>query len=163
MAPATPDLLELRRLVDAYAVAVDDRDPDALSALFAEGGALLVYEAGSDELQHAYRNGELAQLTTDLERAYARTFHLVGNAVVDVDGDRATGTVYCLASHIRDGSRGATIATMPVRYRDRYVRTGDGWRFHERVATVLWRERGPAQWPPRDSDGSGRSMEGATP
>jgi hypothetical protein len=144
------DELDLRRLVDAYAIAVDDGDSDALASLFAPGGSLLVYNAGSDKLEHSYRDDQFAQLTATLAEAFERTFHLVGNVVVHLNGDRATGTAYCLASHLRDDGRGPQVGDLRVRYRDRYLRTDDGWRFEERAATVLWRERRPTnQWPPK--------------
>ena len=149
------DELELRRLVEAYGVAVDDGDPGALAELFVSDGVLLVYEAGSDELRFAYRDARFEPLTEDLSRAYVRTFHLVANAVITIEGDTATGTVYCLASHLRDVGRGAQVGTMPVRYRDRYIRTAAGWRFAERVATILWRDRRPAVWPPSGADAGG--------
>lgn len=150
MQTETADLLELRRLVDAYASAVDDRDGAAMAALFVPDGALLVYEAGSEELAYSYRGpDELATVASEMERLYERTFHFVGNFVCDVDGDRATGSPYCVAQHLRDDGRGPQIVVMPVRYRDTYVRTPAGWRFEERICIVQWRERRLAmQWPP---------------
>jgi hypothetical protein len=144
------DLLELRRLVDAYASAVDERDGAAMAALFVPDGSLLVYEAGSDELAFSYQgHAELATVATEMERLYTRTFHFVGNFVCDIDGDRATGSPYCVAQHLRDDGRGPQVVVMPVRYRDTYVRTPEGWRFEQRICTVQWRERRPAnQWPP---------------
>jgi SnoaL-like domain len=150
---AAADLLELRRLVDAYASAVDDRDGAAMAALFVPDGTLLVYEAGSHELSYSYRGrAELATVAAEMERLYERTFHFVGNFVCRVDGDRATGTPYCVAQHLRDDGRGPQIVVMPVRYRDTYVRTPDGWRFEERICIVQWRERRLAvQWPPPEA------------
>jgi SnoaL-like protein len=147
---ATADLLELRRLVEAYATAVDDGDGEALARSFVDDGALLVYDAGTGEQTYAYRGpAELSSLPQELKELYLRTFHLVGNVVCAIDGNTASGTSYCIAHHLRDDGRGPQIVVLPVRYRDRYVRTADGWRFTERICTVLWRERRPAnQWPP---------------
>jgi hypothetical protein len=146
----TSDLLELRSLVEAYAVAVDDGDGEALGRLFVPDGALLVFDAETGEQTYAYRGpAELALLPKELKEIYIRTFHLVGNVVCEVDGDTATGTPYCVAHHLRDDGRGPQIVVMPVRYRDSYLRTPEGWRFVERICTVLWRERRAAiQWPP---------------
>jgi hypothetical protein len=146
----TRDLLELRRLVEAYAVAVDDGDGDGLARLFVTDGALLVFDADSGEQTYAYHGAaELALLPKELAEIYIRTFHLVGNVVCEIEGDTATGTPYCLAHHLRDDGRGPQIVVMPVRYRDSYLRTPEGWRFVERLCTVLWRERrAPIQWPP---------------
>jgi hypothetical protein len=138
------DELEIRRLIEAYAIAVDDLDPDAIAGLFVPGGRLLVHEAGSDELKYSYDTGSFAELTDALRAAYGQIFHLVGNVVVKVESDRATGTVYCLAGHLRDSSRGPEASWIPVRYADRFVRTDAGWRFEERSSRLLWRERRPA-------------------
>jgi hypothetical protein len=137
------DELEIRRLVEAYGVAVDDLDPDAIAELFVSGGRLLVYEAGSDELKYSYSSTTFAELTDALRTAYKQTFHLVGNVVVQVDGDQAAGTVYCLAGHWRDSRRGPEVSWYPVRYADRFRRTDAGWRFAERRSTLLWHERRP--------------------
>lgn len=147
---ATADHLELRRLIDAYASTVDDRDGEAMAALFVDRGELLVYEAETGELSHAYRGRtELARVAAEMADLYLRTFHLVANFVCELAGDRAAGTPYCIAHHLRDDGRGLQVIVMPVRYRDSYVRTDQGWRFEQRICTVQWRERRPAvQWPP---------------
>jgi hypothetical protein len=150
MTAEVDDVLAMRRCVDEYAAALDDQDGSAMASLFVPEGRLLVYEAGSDELAHRYTgHEELATVAAEMARLYERTFHFVGNFTCDVDGDRTTGTAYCIAQHLRDDGRGQQIVVMPVRYRDAYVRTPEGWRFLERICTVQWRERRLAiQWPP---------------
>ena len=146
------DRLLLRELVDRYASAVDDRDAAAMAGLFVPDGRLLVHEADTGGLSYEYRgHDELPKVIADMERFHLRTFHLVANFVCTLDGDRATGAPYCVAHHLRDDGKGhgLQVIVMPVRYRDSYVRTADGWRFEERVCTVQWRERRPlVQWPP---------------
>jgi SnoaL-like domain len=144
------DRAALRELVDRYAEAVDDRRGAAMAELFVPDGRLLVHEADSGEQSHAYHGrSELAEVAAEMERLYLRTFHLVANFVCRLDGDRASGTPYCIAHHLRDDGRGLQVIVMPVRYRDSYLRTDQGWRFEERICTVQWRERRPAvQWPP---------------
>jgi hypothetical protein len=145
------DELQLRRLAERYGVAVDDGDHVTLSRLFVPGGTLIVYRAGIEEPLYSFREGEFEQLTDGLAKAYRRTFHLISNVVADVDGDVASGVVYCLASHLRAHARGDQVAAIPVRYDDRYARTPAGWRFTERRAILLWEERRPAdQRPPPD-------------
>ncbi len=146
------DIVALRQLIDRYACAVDDRESAALAALFVPGGRLIVYEADAPhEPTYVYQSApDFATLVAEMERLYVRTFHLIGNVVCDVDGDRASGTVYCIAYHLRDDGRGAQIVTMPVRYRDSFVRTDAGWHFVQRLCIVQWRERRAAvQWPPQ--------------
>ena len=73
---------------------------------------------------------------------YRSTFYLVANHIVDgIEGDRAWGETYGIGHHHQVAEdRPERVIVNPIRYRDRYVRTGEGWRFEERVATVLWTE-----------------------
>jgi hypothetical protein len=61
----------------------------------------------------------------------------MGSHEVTVDGDAGTGETYCLAMHRyldadREGDRRPISA---LRYLDRYVRTGAGWRIEHRRVT----------------------------
>jgi hypothetical protein len=145
----TDDLLALRRLADTYGMAVDDLDGPGMVAHFVPDGTLIVYLGAETEPAYRYRGEEIAGVVADMEKSYVRTFHLIGNHVCEVDGDRATARTYCVAYHLRDDPRGEHVITTPVSYRDTCVRTPDGWRFQERVARILWRERRlTVQWPP---------------
>jgi hypothetical protein len=135
------DHVELRRLAESYAIAVDHGDADGLRALFVPGGALLVYSGDSDAPRHTITDAGFGALVDQLREANLRTFHIVGNVVADVDGDRASGTVYCLASHIRERDGAEQMDTVPVRYTDVYERTSSGWRFAVRRATLLGPQR----------------------
>ena len=64
--------------------------------------------------------------------------HLCTNVVVDVEGDEATSLCY-LVNYRHDSSTGVAESPAPAglpkyvgEYRDRFVRTADGWRFAER-------------------------------
>jgi hypothetical protein len=65
---------------------------------------------------------------------YDQTFHFVGLHRIVVDGDAATGHVYCDAHH-RTGRRDLV---MHIHYEDRYRRGADGWRIGRRDVRVLW-------------------------
>jgi hypothetical protein len=124
--------------VDAYGIAVDDRDAEAYAALFVPDGSLTVYAFGSATPTAEYRGDGLVELIAFVER-YPLTLHVVGNHVCRIDGDAATGQTYCVAHHLRaDGSP----MTLVARYRDRYALTADGWRFASRACRLLWREDG---------------------
>jgi hypothetical protein len=69
--------------------------------------------------------------------------HVVSNHRVEVDGDRASGVVYCLAHHntVCDGVPHNLVMT--IRYHDRYRRTAAGWRFEHRKIVRFWNELRP--------------------
>jgi hypothetical protein len=66
--------------------------------------------------------------------------HLLGNTVVDVDGDDATSICYFQAQHVRAGTPGGDTYFIAGSYADRLVRTPQGWRIAERVQAYLWRD-----------------------
>jgi uncharacterized protein (TIGR02246 family) len=136
----TADRGALRDLADAYAHAVDGRDPDAVAVLFTEEGRLVSRLHGGDEpIVRTGRREIAAALTAGLAR-YVVTTHIVGGQVVELSGDMATGTTVCLAHHVyeRDGAR--RMLVMAVRYTDFYARQPDGWRFAQRELVLDWRQ-----------------------
>ena len=66
--------------------------------------------------------------------------HLLGNIVVEVDGDTAQSVCYFQAQHLRAGALGGDTYIIAGSYTDRLVRTPQGWRISERVQDYLWRD-----------------------
>lgn len=163
MSLTVADLVELRQLVDRYADAVDRRDGNALVALFAQGGSLHV---GGDHAQ-AWVGPEVVR-SLDTLAGYERTFHHVGGAVFEPDGDEpesghtrgaAQGRVHCLAHHYQRTESGPVDLVMVLRYLDSYVRSGEpgtqgtqgtqgtvgaAWRIARRQVSIEWTELHPA-------------------
>ena len=138
---ALADRLELRALVETYAHCVDRRDAALLDSLFLDDAEMLVFEDPTSEEPSRTLHGreELARITRSL-RHYIATTHLIGNQLVELAGDTATGETYCLAHHLyeRDGER--RIDVWSIRYRDRYTRHDGAWRFAQRRLIVDWQD-----------------------
>ena len=130
------DQFQLQRLAAAYADAVDRRDPDALAALFTEDASLaVVRDSGTREF-----SGEGIRGITETVARYEKTFHMLGQALYEVDERRATGLVYCVANHLKEGVN----TVMYIRYHDKYVCDDAGaWRFERRELVVDWVETRP--------------------
>ena len=89
---------------------------------------------------------------------------------IALDGDTASGRAYIQElGRARDGRQGLNYAI----YHDRYRRTGDGWRFTERVYEVRYEDTtplagSPPQIQPRPAtlhgrrEGNGRLRAGST-
>ncbi|WP_285693512.1 nuclear transport factor 2 family protein [Actinomadura sp. NBRC 104412] len=150
--PATvADRLALRDLVESYAAAVDARDADLLASLFTPGALLEVRR--NDGTGSRYEGAAaLPKLISALEANYQKTFHLVGNHRVTLDGDRAAGDTYCLAHHVFADDEGVpSTMEMLVRYLDRYIRDDGDWLIDRRTVTYLWTRVTPV-----DAAGLGR-------
>lgn len=112
--------LEISQLPSRYAMALDARDLDALVALFVDDVEAGSHGSGRDALKRWY---------DAVLRRFYRSIHLVcGHQFDFVDGDNATGSVYCRAEH-EDGD-GWYVITM--RYDDVYQRRDDRWCFVKR-------------------------------
>ena len=116
------DIVEIQQLLAKYAVTITQQDIDGLLEVFSPDGTYSAF-------------GE----TYALERfpvlvdAAPKGLFLTGTALVDIDGDTASGTQpLCF---IDQGSHDMRIGY----YRDTYVRTADGWRLKTRAMTFIRR------------------------
>jgi hypothetical protein len=118
----TDDIVEIQQLLARYAVTITQEDIDGLLEVFTPDGT---YSAFGD----TYTLDKFPELVA----AAPKGLFLTGTALVDLDGDTATGTQpLCFIDH----------ATHDMRigyYRDTYVRTGDGWRLRTRAMTFIRR------------------------
>lgn len=137
--PLTPDdRLAIQDLLAAYARGVDARDYERLAALFREDAVL-----ASDRFELEGRDAVVRGFRI-LER-YTATTHLVGLPSLEANAGGARGETTCLAHHLYEKDGEARIFVMAIRYRDRFSREADGWRFAERRLVVDWEEDRPFQ------------------
>jgi len=120
------DLEAIRDLVRRYAHCIWLRDADGAAALFAEGGAMDTGDrpplVGPEAIRETYR----AVLPS------ADLLPFVHDHLIELDGDRATGTCHLDLRLTRDGRRFLGAGA----YEDRYVRAKDGWKFASRRLTM---------------------------
>lgn len=128
---AIADRLEIDDLITRYATAVDSRDWDLFRSCFVANATIDYTTAGG-------ASGSLADIAAWLEQTLAGfelSVHQVTNREVRVDGDTATGWLaYFNPNVLADGS----MLLSGGHYRDRYVRTADGWRFASRATEGNW-------------------------
>ncbi len=123
------DRLEIDDLLTRYANALDDRDWERWAACFTADARIDYTAAGGIQ-------GSLPEVRAWLEEVmpgFKMTQHLVTNKEIRLDGDTATCRS-CLFNPmgVADGD-GMMVFLECGTYRDRLVRTADGWRIAERV------------------------------
>lgn len=142
---------EITRALTRIARAMDDRDWAALDDLVLADATA---DLGTGELR------DRAELVTTI-RAFldecGPTQHLLGNVLVDVDGDTATSRAYVSDLHVGSGDRADLTFRTLGDYHDTWVRHGDAWRLARRVkhnrghvGSFAALGPGPAGWSPRD-------------
>jgi ketosteroid isomerase-like protein len=127
------DIEAIRNLAVRYALAVDDRDYDALRSMFTEDSCL---RTRTGPVKGQGREGVSAFLHDSLS-GRGPTNHAVHGHQISVDigqPETATGVVLCHAESMRP--EGQMIIAM--RYYDTYRRVDGAWQFHERVQSFLY-------------------------
>ncbi|EME14342.1 nuclear transport factor 2 family protein [Rhodococcus triatomae] len=118
----TDELVAIQQLLARYAVTITQGDIEGLVGVFTPDGT---YSAFGDTFT-------LDQFP-DLVAAAPKGLFMTGTALIDLDGDTATGTQpLCFVDH----------ATHDMRigyYSDTYRRTADGWRLATRRMTFIRR------------------------
>jgi ketosteroid isomerase-like protein len=133
---AIADRVEIEALRGEFTDAAMMRDYDRVATLFTPDGALRmpnipVELAGPDEIR-----GWGARVP-DFVEFLVQTTH---PGVIQLAGDTASGRAYLQeVIRTRDGHCEVNFAI----YHDRYQRTGDGWKFAERVYEVRYRDNSP--------------------
>jgi SnoaL-like domain len=129
------DRAQISDLLIEYARCVDAADFEALTALFAEGGALVLPFARLEREQ-------IAPGSVQALGPYWKTHHMGTNYAIEVDGDRAKSHSYLQAVHIHSESNLGAHGDLGGWYDNTYVRTEEGWRFEIVSLTFAWTSGG---------------------
>ena len=122
MPTRTEDLVEIQQLLARYAVTITQEDIDGLVKVFTPDGTYSAF--GSTYTLDRF---------PDLVAAAPKGLFLTGTAVVELDGDSASGTQpLCFIDQSTHDMRIGY-------YRDTYLRTTDGWRLNTRAMTFIRR------------------------
>lgn len=123
------DRLEIQDLLTSYCYAIDERDWDRLDTIFTHDAVIDYSETGGAK-------GSVAQIKAWLPIAmkrFPRYQHMVATTRLALDGDSANSRT-CLFNPMvyRDEEGGEKTFFIGLWYRDRLIRTADGWRIAER-------------------------------
>ncbi|MEB3981701.1 nuclear transport factor 2 family protein [Mycobacterium sp. 663a-19] len=160
------DRAALSDLVHRYAAGVDDREFDAVAALFATDGQLIVPDPpGELRPTHPHRGREAIAAAVGAVAAVPRTEHAIVGEVYDVYDDMyddmyddagrhgaARGRIACVAHHWDQRAGEVVDVVWHLRYDDDYKLTDAGWRIARRALTINAIETRPVRrLLPRDS------------
>ena len=128
------DVLEIRGVLDQYAVAIDRRDWERFASCFTDDVHADYGRSGIYTSRDAF-----VAAFDEMHRPVGPTLHRVTNHDIVVDGDTATATSYFDAV-LRVEHQGFSLLHAIGTYTDELRRTDDGWRIcRRRVETVVHR------------------------
>ncbi|HEY6646870.1 MAG TPA: nuclear transport factor 2 family protein [Mycobacterium sp.] len=130
------DRIEIEALRDEFTDALMMHDYDRFAALFTSDGAWRIPYVNVDFVTRK-------EIRTGIERMQGLWEYFVQTThpgVIQLDGDTALGRAYIEEfGRMRDGRSELNYSL----YHDRYQRTGDGWKFAERVYEVRYLDTSP--------------------
>jgi ketosteroid isomerase-like protein len=130
---ALADRFAILDTVTAYSLATDERDWEAVGALFTEDA---VWEYAASQAGGARRG--IHAITKAMQAFMApmkASQHANSNHLVRLHGDEAEHVCYFTARFVRGERSGGGLYVVAGRYDDRLVRTSAGWRFARRTVT----------------------------
>jgi len=133
------DRLAIQDLINSYSHDADTRQAHQQAALFTENAVVKSFN-GKDTIPIQTIKGEKAlEEAFHVLRQYDVTTHFNGQSIININGDTATGEVYCLAHHIKKSDNSLLI--MSIRYHDTYTKQNGKWLFSERDLYIDWTDK----------------------
>lgn len=134
------DRLEIEELLVRYCYAVDDRDWEAYRNVFTSDAVL------DDTITGGIRSG-VEEHVAFMKRALSKILisqHAISTILLDIRGDEASARVHCSCPMVVDLGEGKRhVFFQGLWYRDRVVRTPDGWRISGLVEEGYWNHNVP--------------------
>jgi len=126
------DYREIEAVLNRYASALDGKQYDLLNQVFVPEAT--AHYVGLAECKGL---GSIKELISGVLDRCGPTQHLLGNVRIELNGDKATARCYLQAIHVGLGDYADQLHTVWGEYRDRLVKTADGWRIAYRELAVI--------------------------
>jgi ketosteroid isomerase-like protein len=135
------DRVEINDLLVRYCYAVDDRDWDAYRNVFAPDAVV------DDTITGGIRSG-VEDHVSFMKKALSKILisqHAISTVLLQIDGAEASARAHCSCPMVVDlGGGRKQVFFQGLWYRDRLIRTPDGWRIRELVEEGYWNYNVPA-------------------
>lgn len=133
------DRAEIQDLITRYAYAIDDRNWDALDAVFTEDAIIDYSEVGGPV-------GNPRQIKEFLGTAmagFSAYQHLSTTSELHIDGDQARARTILFNPMVMQHEGEQRVFFIGLWYQDALLRTADGWRIHHRREKKSWAHNQP--------------------
>lgn len=134
------DQTAIKRVVDVFANLADVKDIKTQMTLFTEDATVETYFG--DTLFASMRGREeISNVFSSFIANFSALYHMNGQFTVDIDGDKASSTHYCLVVLISEDAAGKAYKNLNgIIYKDEYRRVEGQWLISKRVANFTWRD-----------------------
>ncbi|KQT27636.1 bile acid 7-alpha-dehydratase [Chryseobacterium sp. Leaf405] len=132
--------ISLKELIDKVSILGDQKDFQAQVQLFSENAVSETLSEGKTILRLKGRK-EMAEAFSEFLENFETVYHFNGQQQLTINGNKATGTVYCLITliGIENGKKMKTI--VGAIYNDDYIYEDDRWTIEKRIGHFKWQEK----------------------
>jgi 2-hydroxy-3-keto-5-methylthiopentenyl-1-phosphate phosphatase len=131
---------ELKELVDTFSNLADEKNIPGQMPLFTSDTTVKVY-MGEELLFDISGTKQLEEVFTSFTANVKRSYHMNGQHVVKVDGNSATGVLYCQVKVVSEEDGKEIITDHSIRYNDTYVRQNGTWLIKTRISHFMINDR----------------------
>lgn len=130
------DKAAILELVDAFSNLADEKDAESQALLFTEDAEVTINFGGQQNVITGRE--EIAQVFGGVVGGMDALYHMNGQVSIDLDGDTATGTVYCRVALLNTVDGVTTLSDEAVTYQDTYVKQDGEWLISSRISNFVF-------------------------
>lgn len=134
------DKIALKELVDNISILADRKDFQKQVQLFSENAISETFAEGKSILKLKGRK-EMAEAFTNFLKDFETVHHFNGQQTVNITGDKAAGTAYCLITLIGIENGKKVKSKIGAIYEDNYVRENNRWLIAKRIGNFEWQDK----------------------
>jgi len=134
------DKMELKELVDIFSIYADKKDVETQVTLFTEDAEVKSY-VDCQLVSDLKERKQIGDVFTQFLANFDTVYHINGQHFVNIHGDKATGTSYCLVTLIGEVDGKRVMTTQGVSYEDEYARVNNKWLIAKRASTFVYTDR----------------------
>lgn len=134
------DRIAIKNLVDTFSILADQKDIKSQVLLFTENATVKSISNGTLSNTLNGRKG-IGDAFERFLNNFETVYHINGQLVLVLDGQKASGTHYCLVTLIGIENGKKIRTDMGVHYNDEYVKQDGRWLIAKRVSTFAWRDK----------------------
>ena len=134
------DRVLLKELVDTFSILGDKKDVNQQVQLFSENATSETFVDGQSVLKVTGRRN-IEDAFKEFLKNFSTVYHFNGQQHLEINGDNATGTSYCMVTLIGRENDKKMKTTIGAIYQDDFIREQNHWRIAKRIGTFDWQEK----------------------
>ena len=134
------DKIALKELVDKFSIWADTKEVNKQVLLFTENATVESFINGKSTGILEGRK-QIGDAFLNFLNLFEIVYHLNGQQSVEINGNTAKGTSYCLVTLIGTENGKKMKTTFGIYYNDEFIKKENQWLINKRKSTFSWQEK----------------------